>query len=70
MLRGKTTFICTHCGHRFVGLNIEFMTTVYTAPLPCPQCGSLRTRPVSLLPTVANKRYELIWKFMEEHKEK
>jgi hypothetical protein len=51
-------------------MDIELMATVYSAPLTCPKCGSIRTRPVSLMPRAANKVYEVIWKRLEEDKNK
>jgi DNA-directed RNA polymerase subunit RPC12/RpoP len=70
MYRGQRLFICTKCGNRFWGMDIELMATVYSAPLTCPKCGSIRTRPVSLMPRAANKVYEVIWKRLEEDKNK
>lgn len=45
MLRGFTKFHCTNYGREFVAPDIEWMATVYTAPQPCPNCGSIRTMP-------------------------
>jgi len=62
MLRGKTTFRCTQCQNIFRDLDIEYCATVFSAPVKCPQCGSIRT-----LPLLASERmYEDIWKSMEE----
>lgn len=45
MIRGITTFKCTQCGETFEGWDAEWRATVFTCPLPCPKCGSIRTRP-------------------------
>jgi len=48
MVRGYTTFTCSECGHKFRGLDAEWCCTVYTAPVECPNCHSMRTYPRSL----------------------
>lgn len=45
MLRGTTKFTCDDCGHRFVGLDMEWMASVYTMPQKYPKCGSMHTYP-------------------------
>lgn len=47
MLRGKRTFICDNCGHKFEGFDIEWNCTAFSAPLKCPKCGSFHTYPYS-----------------------
>lgn len=66
MYRGTRTFICTKCRHKFKAMDIELMATVYSAPQPCPECGSIRTRPISLTPYLHNKIYEVIWDRLEK----
>lgn len=45
MLRGVTTFVCDDCGHKFKGMDCEWMCTAYTAPVKCPKCGGWHTYP-------------------------
>ena len=71
MLRGKTTFICTKCDHRFEAMDIEYQGTAYSTPMPCPKCGSRRTRPAQLPSFLSfldkgNGAYERIWDEMEK----
>ena len=42
-------FKCTQCGAKFEDADIEYYATVYSVPQKCPKCGSIRTRPISLL---------------------
>ncbi len=66
MVRGISLFICTECGHRFKALDIEYHCTVLSTPQKCPNCQSIRTRPVGILGKLfQNKIYESIWKQME-----
>lgn len=39
MVRGKTWFRCTCCGHVFEALDIEDNATVRSMPMTCPKCG-------------------------------
>lgn len=39
MFRGFCDFVCDDCGHRFKGMDCEWMATAYTAPVKCPKCG-------------------------------
>lgn len=41
MMRGMTYFKCPHCGKVFKGPDMEDRATVHTAPLHCPECGTL-----------------------------
>ena len=71
MLRGTTTFKCTQCGEKFKGLDIEWMATIFSCPQPCPKCGSIRTRPWSLLDLFGlggNAGYKSIWEQIEKEK--
>ena len=43
MFRGMTKFTCDDCGNKFMGMDCEWRCTVYTAPVKCPKCGSLKT---------------------------
>lgn len=74
MVRGITTFKCTQCGKTFEGWDAEWRATVFTCPLPCPKCGSIRTRPPLHFPWSfldrfgwgGNGGYETIWELMEK----
>ena len=66
MLRGLTLFKCTQCGKRFIGLDMEYAATVYTMPLKCPKCGSVRTRPSGLFDWGSDSTYRPIWESMEK----
>ncbi len=39
MVRGKTWFRCSYCGHVFEALDIEDNATVFSMPMTCPKCG-------------------------------
>ena len=41
MLRGTKKFKCDHCGHVFIGPDLELNATVASAPVPCPKCGNM-----------------------------
>ncbi len=41
MMRGITKFRCPKCGHIFEAPDIEDNATVFTAPMPCPKCGTM-----------------------------
>lgn len=45
MIRGKRTFVCDNCHHKFTALDIEYMATSQSAPQQCPNCGSMHTMP-------------------------
>ena len=74
MFRGFTQFVCDDCGHKFTGPDMEWMCTVYPAPVKCPKCGGWHTYPSGFhvcLPFCGlfglNKRiYRRIWKSREE----
>lgn len=62
MVRGMKLFYCSECGKRFLGVDIEYAASTYSAPLKCPRCGSWHTRPWSLSPTkIADHVYRKIW---------
>ena len=66
MLRGVCTFVCDDCGHRFKGMDCEWMATAYTAPVKCPKCGGWHTYPPGFLGL--NKYvYRRIWKRRENN---
>ena len=68
MIRGKTTFKCDNCGNEFIGIDAELAATVFTAPVKCPKCGSIRTYPPGLFGL--NKMfYKKIWGAMEKNNE-
>ena len=64
MVRGKTIFICTKCKKVFLAPDIEYGATVYSMPMPCKRCGSIRTLP--LLQLTAYLFYKGVWKNMEQ----
>ena len=66
MLRGITTFKCTQCGHTFKAPDVVYMATVYAMPQKCPKCGSIQTRPDSLLGKLKEEGYRKIWEKMEK----
>lgn len=45
MFRGFTQFVCDDCGHKFTGPDMEWMCTVYPAPVKCPKCDGWHTYP-------------------------
>lgn len=74
MLRGVCTFVCDDCGHRFKGMDCEWMATAYTAPVKCPKCDSMHTYPSSYniafslggLFGLKKTFYRKIWKSIDE----
>ena len=65
MVRGKTLFICTKCRKIFWALDVEYGAMVYSVPMPCKRCGSIRTMPL-LMPYYWV--YKGIWESMEEER--
>lgn len=57
MLRGITTFKCPECGETFEGPDMEWKATSLSAPQPCPQCSSMKTRPIGLIPWLEDSIY-------------
>lgn len=67
MFRGMTKFVCDDCGHKFKGMDCEYLATVCTAPVKCPKCGSWHTMPAGWF---TNKSmYRDIWKSMDERRD-
>lgn len=70
MLRGFIKFHCTECGNNFIGLDIEYAATIFSMPLRCPKCQSIRTLPKHYLswPIIKQsylKLYKSIWERYE-----
>jgi rubrerythrin len=65
MVRGTTLFICTHCGHKFIAADIEYLCTSLSVPQKCPKCESIRTRPVSIWGKIVNIKYKSVWEQIE-----
>ena len=65
MVRGTTLFICTKCKKIFVAPDIELGAMVYSVPMPCKRCGSIRTMPL-LMPHYWF--YKGIWESMEKER--
>lgn len=70
MLRGFIKFHCTECGNNFIGPDIEYAATVFSMPLRCPKCQSIRTLPKHCLswPIIKQsylKLYMSIWERYE-----
>lgn len=57
MVRGKTWFRCSCCGHVFEALDIEDNATVFSMPMTCPKCGGkgYAIGPQGLLRRIADK---------------
>lgn len=71
MLRGMTLFICDECGNKFIAADIEYMATVFSAPMPCTKCGSNHTMPASvfsLFGKTSSQRamYRKIWAVIDK----
>ena len=64
MVRGKTIFICTKCKKVFLAPDIEYGAMVYSVPMPCKRCGSIRTLPLFQL--TAYPFYKSVWKSLEQ----
>lgn len=62
MYRGMNIFRCTQCGKIFVAPDVELGATVYSVPMPCKRCGSIRTLPIF------KSFYKSIWEDMEKRK--
>lgn len=68
MLRGWSKFVCNECGHKFVGMDLEYQCTALSAPLKCPACGSWHTRPA--WSWWQKWVYKEIWKTQDEYRNK
>lgn len=64
MVFGTTQFICTKCGNDFESFMAEYQCTSLIAPMPCPQCGSIRTMPKGTF--FDENIYSRIWLEMEK----
>ncbi len=45
MVRNTEKYVCKDCGHKFIGMDIEWNGTADSYPVKCPKCGSLHTAP-------------------------
>lgn len=67
MVRGIIEFKCDKCGHHFKDLDVEWCATVFSTPMPCPNCGSSHTYPSRFgIGRINRGIYADIWKSMEE----
>ena len=67
MVRGERLFICDDCKKVFWGLDIEYMCTVHSYPVPCPRCGKTHTGPLFEMVLGGRCIYKSIWKHLEEN---
>ena len=65
LLKEKTRFKCAKCGERFTAPYIELGATCIAAPMKCPKCGSMRTRP-SGQGIVGDWLYKKVWDSYKE----
>lgn len=68
MLRGITKFVCDDCGHKFIGMDCEFLASILTALAKCPKCGSWHTMPAGWFGD--KSLYSRIWKIGDERRSK
>lgn len=61
MLRGYLPFRYTQCKKIFIGVDIEYKATFFSAPLKCPRCGGIRTKPLFS----SSSSYKTIWEDIE-----
>lgn len=66
MLRGFVKFHCTKCGNNFIGPDFEYAATIFSMPLRCPKCQSIRTLPkghltLPIIKLLYLKLYKSIW---------
>lgn len=61
MLRGIRIFRCGKCKKIFWGFDTEWHAMVLLAPLKCPKCGSMHTKPLF----EGKGIYEVIWKDLD-----
>ena len=66
MYRGMNIFRCTQCAKIFVAPDVELGAMVYSVPMPCKRCGSIRTLPIYHIPF--KSFYKSIWEDMEKRK--
>lgn len=67
MVRGQRLFICDDCKKVFWGLDIEYICTVWSVPVPCPRCGKSHTWPLFEMALGGKRVYKSIWKYLEEN---
>lgn len=67
MVRGITLFVCTKYKKLFIAPDIEYGAMIYSMPIPCKRCGSIRTLPVTQL--FYRSVYKGIWETMEKNNE-
>lgn len=60
MIRGTTLFVCDECKKKFMAPDIEWRATIFSQPMPCPQCDSYHTSPRSLF-GINKVAYRQIW---------
>ena len=65
MVRGTNLFICTKCKKLFIAPDIEYGAMIYSQPMPCKRCGSIRTLPVTQI--FYKSVYKGIWETMEKN---
>lgn len=65
MVRGTTLFICTKCKKIFLAPDVELGATIFSVPMPCKRCGSIRIMPL-LMPHYWV--YKGIWETIERNK--
>lgn len=67
MVRGIIEFKCDKCGHHFKAPDVEWRSSVFSTPMPCPQCGSRHTYPNRFgIGRMNRSIYVDIWKTEEE----
>lgn len=68
MIWGTTKFRCSKCNKIFIAPNAEYCASVFSTPVPCPRCGSIRTMPLYAYLNPFNiSVYKKIWETMEEN---
>lgn len=68
MIWGTTKFRCSKCNKIFTAPNAEYCASVFSTPMPCSRCGSIRTMPVYAYLNPFNiSVYKKIWETMEEN---
>ncbi len=65
-----TGFKCDACGHKFVGPDMEYAATIFSAPVKCPNCGSMHTMPSGLFKQLYRGMYKSIWKSYDKQMER
>lgn len=66
MIWGTTEFRCSKCNKVFTAPDAEYCASVFSTPMPCPRCGSIRTMPLLAYLNPFNiSIYRKIWETME-----